>query len=107
MYPSTGGLVRTARIGLLRTVLNKVRRTGSLPAYRDLAGTVCGSLSKVEHSPSLISLSLYQGSPYRSIPAYRDLAGMVRAVRISVNHRTGTYRPYRAVQGGTENLGLY
>ncbi|RWW70779.1 hypothetical protein BHE74_00021525 [Ensete ventricosum] len=39
------------------------------------------------HSPSLISLSLYQGSPYRSIPAYRDLAGMVRAVRVLVKIR--------------------
>ncbi|RWV93515.1 hypothetical protein GW17_00044028, partial [Ensete ventricosum] len=29
-----------------------------------------------------------------------------RAVRVPVNHRTGMYRPYRAVQGGTENLGL-
>ncbi|RWV80804.1 hypothetical protein GW17_00057861, partial [Ensete ventricosum] len=26
------------------------------------------------------------------------------AVRIPVNHRTGMYRPYRAVQGGMENL---
>ncbi|RZS16554.1 hypothetical protein BHM03_00048559 [Ensete ventricosum] len=27
-----------------------------------------------------------------------------RAVRVPVNHRTGTYRPYRVVQGGPENL---
>ncbi|RWW21316.1 hypothetical protein GW17_00014540 [Ensete ventricosum] len=26
------------------------------------------------------------------------------AVCVPVNHRTGTYHPYRAVQGGTENL---
>ncbi|RWW04825.1 hypothetical protein GW17_00031927 [Ensete ventricosum] len=29
-----------------------------------------------------------------------------RVVRVSVNHRTGTYRPYRAVQGGMENLAI-
>ncbi|RWW12316.1 hypothetical protein GW17_00024029 [Ensete ventricosum] len=49
-------------------------------------------------------LSRNQVSPYRSVPTYRDLVGTVRVVRIPVNHRTDTYRPYRAVQGGTENL---
>ncbi|RWV82429.1 hypothetical protein GW17_00056073 [Ensete ventricosum] len=39
-------------------------------------------------------------SSYRSIPAYRDLAGMGGPC-------TGTYRPYRAIQGGTENLGTH
>ncbi|RRT80028.1 hypothetical protein B296_00001208 [Ensete ventricosum] len=29
---------------------------------------------------------------------------LVWAVRIPVNHQTGTYRPYRVVQGSTENL---
>ncbi|RWV78444.1 hypothetical protein GW17_00060595, partial [Ensete ventricosum] len=27
-----------------------------------------------------------------------------RAIHVPVNHRTGTYHPYRTVQGGTENL---
>ncbi|RWW07326.1 hypothetical protein GW17_00029297 [Ensete ventricosum] len=45
-------------------------------------------------------------SPYWSVPAYRDLAGMVWVVCVPVNHRTGTYRPYQVVQGGTENLGF-
>ncbi|RWW18920.1 hypothetical protein GW17_00017065 [Ensete ventricosum] len=50
------------------------------------------------------------GSSYQSIPAYRDLAstvlyvGTARAVHVPINHRTGMYRPYRAVQGGMENL---
>ncbi|RWW10118.1 hypothetical protein GW17_00026354 [Ensete ventricosum] len=45
------------------------------------------------------------GSLYRSVPAYQDLAGTVWAVRVPVNHRTGMYRLYRAVQGG-EAIGI-
>ncbi|RWW04775.1 hypothetical protein GW17_00031982 [Ensete ventricosum] len=41
-----------------------------------------------------------------SISRFGRYGTVCRAVRVPVNHRTGTYRPYRAVQAGTENLGM-